>query len=211
MRQKEKSKYILEEMEKLFPDGESELANWETPFQFLICIILSAQTTDSQVNKVTGGLFDKYPTALVLSNALEEDIQKIIGSVNYFRAKSRYIIETAGIIVEEFDCEVPKNVDDLLKLKGVGRKTANVYLNNMYKSNQGIGADTHIIRVSQRLGLSKETSPEGVASDLERLYDKGDWYKVNNLFVLYGRYYCKARVKPDKSECIFEFCSYCSS
>jgi endonuclease-3 len=205
-----KPQIILSKMESLFPNFKSELTNWNTPFQFLICIILSAQTTDKKVNSVTLKLFEQYPTSLELSNANISDIEILISGVNYFKNKAKFLIETSKIILEKFNGEVPKTIKELISLKGVGEKTANVFLNDLYRSNEGIGADTHVMRVAQRMGLTKNTTPEKISKDLEKIYPKKDWYKVNSLFVLYGRYYCKARMK--KSECVLkEYCSYCKN
>jgi endonuclease-3 len=187
---------LLSEVEKLFPEATTELQNWSTPFQFLICILLSAQTTDIQVNKVTKSLFSKYPTAKMLSKADIEDVQNTIGGINYFKTKSKHIIETAQIVEDKYSGNPPKDLKKLQELPGVGYKTANVFLNDLYKANQGIAVDTHVMRVAIAYGLSKGTDPTKVAHDLENLYPKKDWYKVNSAFVLYGRYILKAK-KPD--------------
>jgi len=210
MSKKEKALFILNEIEKLFPDGESELKNWETPFQFLICILLSAQTTDKLVNTVTGKLFKKYPTAKDMAKAKVEDIETLVNKVNYYKNKSKYMLKTANILDKEYGGEPPKSEKELVKLAGIGSKTANVFLNDLYQMNTGIGVDTHVLRVANRLGLSNLQTPEGVASDLQKVYPQDVWYRVNTAFVLYGRYICKARVKPENSECVFkEFCSWC--
>lgn len=175
-------------MEVMFPDADTELENWNTPFQFLICVILSAQTMDKQVNKVTKELFNKYPDAKFLSKADINNIKKIIGSINYFNTKSKHIIETAKILDKEYKGDPPKDVKKLQELPGVGYKTANVFLNQIYKANQGIGVDTHVRRIAREFGLTKESDPDKIAKDLEKLYPKKDWYKINKLFVLYGRY-----------------------
>lgn len=208
MSDKEKAQLILKKIESIYPNAKSELTNWNTPFQFLICIILSAQTTDKGVNKVTKELFEKYPTQKELSVASFEDVYKIIRTVNYSTSKTKYIIETAGMIVNDFNGQVPNTVSELIKLKGVGEKTANVFLNDLYRKNEGIAVDTHVARVAQRMGLTKEKDPKKIARDLEKLYPKEEWYKVNACFVLYGRYICRANMK--KSECVLkEYCSYC--
>lgn len=191
MTKKEKAKKLLEDIEKMFPDGDTELENWDTPFQFLICVMLSAQTMDKQVNKVTRKLFDKYPDAKSLSKADIEDVKKIIGSINYFNTKSKHIIETARILDKEYKGDPPKDVKKLQELPGVGYKTANVFLNQIYQANQGIGVDTHVRRIAREFGLTKENDPDKIAKDLEKLYPKKDWYKINRLFVLYGRYKMK--------------------
>ena len=119
-------------------------------------------------------------------------------------------MKTANILVDEYNGEPPKSLKELTKLAGIGEKTANVFLNDLYQMNSGIGVDTHVLRVSNRLGLSNSQTPEGVAKGLQELYPKDDWHRVNTAFVLYGRYICTARVKPEKSECVFkEFCSWC--
>lgn len=199
---------ILSKMEAIFPDAKSELTNWETPFQFLVCIVLSAQTTDRGVNTVTSKLFKKYPTPNLLSKANIGDVEGIIKSVNYFRTKAKRIVDLSRMIVEDFKGEIPDTVSELIKLPGVGEKTANVFLNDLYRRNEGIGVDTHVMRVAQRLGLTKHKDPEKVAIDLQKFFPRDDWWRVNTLFVLYGRYICKANMKSTK--CVFrDICSYC--
>lgn len=209
---KERAYYVLKKMEELFPGAKSELINWETPFQFLVSIILSAQTTDAQVNKVTDKLFKKFPTPQLLMNARQEEVERLVKGINYYKTKSANIIKTSRKIVEEFKGKIPETVKELTTLYGVGNKTANVFLNDLYELNVGIGADTHIMRVSQRLGLSRNKTPDKIAKDLEQIYERKDWHRVNTVFVLYGRYYCKARVNPERSECIFKegICNWCS-
>lgn len=187
---------LLSEVEKLFPEATTELQNWSTPFQFLVCILLSAQTTDKQVNKVTKDLFRKYPNASNLAEANIKDIENTIGGINYFKTKSKHIIETAKIISTKYGGRPPKDLKKLQELPGVGYKTANVYLNDLYKANRGIAVDTHVMRVAIKYGLSEGTDPTKIAHDLESLYPVQDWYKVNSTFVLYGRYILKAK-NPD--------------
>ena len=184
---------LLTEVEELFPDASTELKNWETPFLFLICIMLSAQTTDKQVNKVTGKLFGKYPDAKTLSEAKLKDVENTLGGINYYKTKSERVIEISKILSEDYEGEPPRDLKKLQKLPGVGYKTANVFLNDLYKENQGIAVDTHVARVARAYGLTKETDPTKIAHDLENLYPKKDWYRVNSTFVLYGRYILKAR------------------
>lgn len=187
---------LLKEVEILFPNAQTELENWKTPFQFLICIMLSAQTTDKQVNKVTSVLFSKYPDPQSLANADIKDILNTIGSINFFNNKGKNILATARILVEKYQGEPPVDLLELQKLPGVGYKTANVFLNDLYQLNHGIAVDTHVLRVARSYGLTKEIEPTKVAHALEKLYKKEDWYKVNTYFVLYGRYILKAK-KPD--------------
>jgi endonuclease III len=196
MNKKQLAIQLLSEIENLYPEATTELSNWVTPFQFLICIILSAQTTDKQVNKVTGKLFEKYPDAESLSKAKLGEVQDTLGGINYFKTKSRHIIESSKILVKEYSGKPPRDLKRLLKLPGVGYKTANVFLNDLYHENQGIAVDTHVMRVAKAYGLSMGSDPTKIAHDLEKLYPKKYWYKINSLFVLYGRYVLKAR-KPD--------------
>ncbi|KKQ16684.1 MAG: Endonuclease III [candidate division WS6 bacterium GW2011_GWF1_36_8] len=190
------ARQLLVEIEQIYPEAKTELSNWSTAFQFLICIVLSAQTTDKQVNKITENLFKQYSTANMLANAKYEDIEHTLRGINHFKTKAKHIIELAKMVDERYGGEPPKTLIELQTLPGVGYKTANVFLNDLYHSNQGIAVDTHVSRVAKSYGLTKETDPTKIAHDLEKLYPKDDWYKVNSLFVLYGRYILKAK-KPD--------------
>ena len=193
MKQKELAIKLLSEVEKLFPEATTELANWKNDFQFLVAVILSAQTTDIQLNKATVELFRKYPDAAKLSKAKMEDLEYTLGGINYFRTKSKNIKKMAEILVEQYTGQPPRTLRELIELPGVGYKTANVFLNERYKANEGIAVDTHVLRVARAYGLTSNTDPTKVAHDLESLYPKQDWYKVNSTFVLYGRYILKAR------------------
>ena len=179
------------------------MKNWNNDFQFLICIILSAQTTDKQVNKVTKNLFEKFSNAEHLSNANIRDLYNTLGGINFYRTKSRHIKETARILAEKYGGKPPLNVNELVSLPGVGYKTANVFLNDLHQSNQGIAVDTHVLRVARSYGLTKNTDPTKIAHDLEKLYPRSDWYKVNSTFVLYGRYILKAK-KPEMERVVLK-------
>ena len=188
MRKKERAYSLLSKLEEMYPNAQTELGNWKTPFQFLICIILSAQTTDKQVNKITKRLFEIYPDGYTLSLASEKDIEKYISSINYFHTKAKHIKQMSEIIIKEYNGEVPMSLELLLKLPGVGYKTANVFLNDLYQLNEGIAVDTHVKKTAIKYGLTKNSNPDKIAKDLEKIYDKKDWYKINRYFVLYGRY-----------------------
>ena len=203
MNRKDLARELLSKTEKLFPEAITELQNWETAFQFLICILLSAQTTDKQVNKVTKNLFKLYPSAGLLAKADLQKVEHTIGGINYFKTKARHIIESAKIIDSKYNGQPPKDLEKLQELPGVGYKTANVFLNDLYKANEGIAVDTHVKRVARAYGLSKETDPLCISHDLEKLYPKKDWYKVNSTFVLYGRYILKAK-KPDMEKVVLK-------
>ena len=203
MGRKEVAKKLLVALEDIYPEAKTELKNWDTPFQFLVCILLSAQTTDKQVNKVTKGIFEKFPTAKDLSKARIKELEKLIRSVNYFRTKAKHLKEMADILQRDFRGIPPKSITNLIILPGVGYKTANVFLNDLYKANQGIAVDTHVRRVARSYGLTKEKDATKIAKDLEKLYPKKDWYKVNSTFVLYGRYILRAK-KPNMEEVVLK-------
>jgi endonuclease-3 len=208
----DKPAHIVQKMEELFPNAQTELENWETDFQFIVCIVLSAQTTDRQVNAVSKTLFKTYPNPKSMMGADIMELERLIFGVNYFRTKAKHLKQLSKMVVEEFGGKIPQTEKELTTLPGVGRKTAHVFLNDFYEANLGIAVDTHVARVAQRMGLTKETNPDKIAADLETIYPQDQWSKINRLFVLYGRYICKARVEPDKSECVLkEYCSHCGA
>lgn len=188
MTKKERGYVLLEKLEEMYPNAQTELENWSTPFQFLVCIILSAQTTDRQVNKVTKKLFEIYPDGYTLSLASEKEIEKYISSINYYHTKAKHIKKMSEIVTRDYNGEIPIVLERLLELPGVGYKTANVFLNDLYQLNQGIAVDTHVKKTAIKYGLTKNSNPDKIAKDLEKIYDRDDWYKINRYFVLYGRY-----------------------
>lgn len=188
MRKKERAYLLLAKLEEMYPNANTELKNWNTPFQFLVCIMLSAQTTDKQVNKITEKLFEIYPDGYTMSLGKEKEIERFISSVNYYHTKAKHIKRMSEIIMKKYNGEVPVSLDQLLELPGVGYKTANVFLNDLYQSNQGIAVDTHVKKTAIKYGLTKNSNPDKIAKDLEKIYSKEDWYKINRYFVLYGRY-----------------------
>lgn len=200
MKRKEKAQFVFDEIKKLYPNPKTELKNWSTDFQFLVCVMLSAQTTDIQVNKVTKKLFESFSDIESFSNAKASDVENLVSSLNFYKTKSKHLIQTSQILLKDYDSKIPMFEKDLVKFPGVGKKTANVFLNELFQSNQGIAVDTHVARVAQRLGLSNEVSPSKISLDLEKLYLKKDWYLINSMFVLFGRYICKAK-KPLCCEC----------
>ena len=203
MNKKELAGMLLHELENLFPKATTELQNWSSPFQFLVCIMLSAQTTDKQVNKVTKNLFSKYPEARNMANAKIEEMEYTVRGINYYKTKAKHLIESAKILEKEYGGNPPLNLVELQKLPGVGYKTANVFLNDLYHANQGIAVDTHVARVAKMYGLSKSLDPTKIAHDLESFYPKDVWYKVNSTFVLYGRYILKAK-NPDMEKVVLK-------
>ena len=200
MTKKERAKIVFNELQKLYPKAKTELKNWETEFQFLVCIMLSAQTTDVQVNKVTKRLFAKFPDVDAFANADVRKLEELVRSINFYKTKSKHLVKMSKILIKDFDSKIPLFEKDLVKLPGVGKKTANVFLNELFHSNQGIAVDTHVSRVAQRLDLTEKKDPLGVSLDLEDLYEKENWYLINSMFVLFGRYVCKAK-KPLCEDC----------
>ena len=186
-------------LDELFPNPKCEL-NYNTDYELLISIVLSAQTTDKRVNMVTSVLFNKYESLEALKQANLKDLESIIRSIGSFRKKSEYIKDIARVLVDEYDSKVPREHELLTNLPGVGRKTANVFLAEYYNYPY-IGVDTHVERVSKRLGLaSKNDDVLKVEKKLEKFFIKEEWAKRHLQLVLFGRYHCKA-IKPECDTC----------
>ena len=186
-------------LDELYPNPKCEL-NYNTDYELLISIVLSAQTTDKRVNMVTSILFSKYSSLEALKSANLSDLESIIRSIGSFRKKSEYIKEIARILVDEYDSKVPKDHSLLTKLPGVGRKTANVFLAEYYNYPY-IGVDTHVERVSKRLGLcNKKDNVLTIEKKLEKVFIKEEWAKRHLQLVLFGRYHCKA-INPNCDNC----------
>ena len=198
---------ILLEIEKLFPNASCELV-YHNLFELLIAVMLSAQTTDKSVNLVTPNLFNKYPTALDLSNAEYDDVKSIIARLGLSSNKAKNIIATSKMLVEKYNGIVPSKLEELITLPGVGRKTANVVLSEGYKIPR-IAVDTHVERVSKRLGIvSDSASVLDVEQTLMKLIDEPLWHKSHHLLLFFGRYFCLAK-KPNCENCFYKNkCSY---
>jgi endonuclease-3 len=195
---------IIKRLEKVFPD-KLEL-NFSTPFELVVAVVLSAQERDAKVNEVTKELFKKFNTPQQFANASLEEIEKEISSVSFYKNKAKYIKEISQILVEKYGGEVPKSIEELENLPGIGRKSANMILYNAFGINEGIAVDRHVLRVSQRLGLTKQQKPEKAEQELMKLVPKDQWGKFSNLLILLGRYICTAQ-KPKHSECpLYELC-----
>jgi len=197
-----KIKEMIEILKKEYPNAKTELKH-SNPFELLIATILSAQTKDTTINKITPILFKKYPTPQKLAEADLKDVEKIIKPTGFYKTKAKNIIETSKILVEKFGGKVPDNMEDLLKLKGVARKTANVVLSNAFNKNEGIVVDTHVKRISYRIGLSDNKDPLKIEQDLMKIFDKDDWGFISNALILHGRYICDAK-KPKCDICKIE-------
>ena len=187
-------------MKAEYPDARTEL-DWSNPLELLVATILSAQTTDVQVNRVTESLFTKYRTAEDYADSNPEELEEDIRPTGFYRNKARSLRGMARALVEEHGGEVPRTMYELVALPGVGRKTANVVLGNAFGSNEGIVVDTHVRRVSGRLGLTEDSDPVKVEQELMRLVPERDWTIFSHLLILHGRRTCKAR-KPDCPNCI---------
>ena len=204
---KETAKLLLEEIDNKFESIKSEL-KFENSWQMMVAVILSAQSTDKIVNKITSKLFDKYPRVSDYVDLSIEELQKLIYSSGFYKSKANNIKKSAEIICEDYDCTVPDTMDELLELPGIGRKSANVILHNYFNKNKGIVVDTHVKRVSQRLNFTNHKSPKKIERDLMAIFDKKDWPAVSNGVVLFGRYICKAR-NPECERCnLKKKCTY---
>ena len=190
---------ILEQLREHYPDARCAL-DFRTPLQLLIATILSAQCTDERVNKVTPSLFARYPDAAAFARSDPAELEKAIHSTGFFRNKARAIREASADIVAKHGGEVPRTLDELVALRGVGRKTANVVLGNAYGVNAGIVVDTHVGRLSLRLGLTAETDPVKVEHALMPLVPQESWTLFAHWLILHGRAICHAR-KPLCSQC----------
>ncbi|HEU4761061.1 MAG TPA: endonuclease III [Gemmatimonadales bacterium] len=191
---------ILAHLKNAYPDAHCEL-DFSNPFQLVCATILSAQCTDVRVNMVTPTLFAQYPDAQALAAARQEDVEEIIRSTGFFRNKAKSLIGMAQAVVAEQGGDIPASMDALVKLPGVGRKTANVVLGNAFAINEGVVVDTHVARVSGRLGLTAHTDPVKIEQDLMRLAPREEWTLLSHLLIFHGRRICIAR-KPRCRECV---------
>lgn len=193
--------YIIENLNRLYPDAHCEL-NHKDSFELLIAVVLSAQTTDVSVNRVTPALFEKYPDALSLSEASEEDVMRLIHSIGLYKNKSRNIINLAKELVKRFDGEVPSKREELESLPGVGRKTANVVLSNFF-DYPAFAVDTHVSRVSKRLMIArKDDDVLTIEKKLMKFFPRNCWSRLHHQFIFFGRYKCKAK-NPECTDCPF--------
>ncbi len=183
---------ILARLTRAYPDSHCSL-QYRSPFELLGATILSAQCTDARVNMVTPALFARYPDAQALAEADQEELEEIIRSTGFYRSKAKSLIGMAKALVERHGGEVPSRMDELTRLPGVGRKTANVILGNAFGENEGIVVDTHVARLSQRLGLTADTDPVKIESALMRLFPRERWTLLAHLLIDHGRAICTAR------------------
>lgn len=189
---------VIKRLKKEYPDATTEL-RWSNPLELLVATILSAQTTDVQVNQATENLFEKYRTAEDYAGVAPEQLEEEIRPTGFYRNKARSLQGMARTLVESHDGEVPRTMPELVALPGVGRKTANVVLGNAFGIN-GVVVDTHVRRLSNRLGLSDNKDPEKIERDLLKVVPESDRTVFSHLLILHGRRICKSR-KPDCPNC----------
>lgn len=190
---------ITKGLAKRYPDAECALIH-DSPFQLLVSTILSAQCTDERVNSVTPNLYKKYPSAFELAKSTQSSVEKIIHSLGFFRAKSTNIRKMAQSLVDEFDGEVPQTLEELVKLAGVGRKTANVVLGTAFEIPEGVVVDTHVKRICHLIGVTESKNPEIVERELMEILPQKEWINWSHRLVHHGRQICIAR-RPQCKEC----------
>ena len=183
-----------------YPDARTALEH-ANPFELAVATILSAQCTDERVNMVTPVLFRRFPEAHALASASQEELEEIIHSTGFFRSKARSLVGMARAVMDEHGGELPRSMAELTKLPGVGRKTANVILGNAFGLDEGVVVDTHVKRLSGRLGFSEEATPEKIEVDLMELFPRERWTPLSHLLIFHGRQVCVAR-KPRCRQCV---------
>jgi endonuclease-3 len=193
---------VLDRLYEQYPEPEISL-DFSNRLELLIAVVLSAQCTDERVNKVTADLFEKYDGPEDYAEADEEELAENINSITYYNSKAGYIKSACQDIIEKHDGEVPDTMSDLTDLAGVGRKTANVVLQHGHEVVEGIVVDTHVQRISRRLGLTEEQSPENIETDLMDIVPATDWQEYTHLLISHGRETCTAR-NPDCGDCVLE-------
>ena len=199
---KARTQQIIRALKKAYPEAECAL-NHSTPFELLVATILSAQCTDERVNIVTSTLFRKYQSVADFAAADPAELEKDISSVNFFRNKAKSIQTTAKLLLEKYNGVLPQTLEELTQLAGVGRKTANVVLGTAFGIPTGVVVDTHVSRITQLLGLTKNKDAEKIEQDLVELVPKKEWIDFSHRLIWHGRRVCKAR-KPNCGECSLE-------
>ena len=202
----EKAKKIIEILKKTYPEAKCQL-NYSTPFELLTATILSAQTTDKKVNVVTTKLFEKYDTPYKILKLSQNELQDYIREIGLYRNKAKNILAMCKILTEEYDGKVPQNMEELIRLPGVGRKTADVVLSNAFNI-PAIAVDTHVFRVSNRIGLANSKNVYETEKQLMKSIEKKEWSLSHHLLIFHGRNVCTAR-NPKCSACVIrQYCNY---
>jgi len=207
MKSKKDVKEIIKILKETYPEAECSL-DFSNPFQMAVAVLLSAQCTDARVNIVTKELFKAAPTAKEMNTLTIKEIEKYIASCGLYKTKAKNIKGLAEMVMDKYNGEIPDTMEELVKLPGIGRKSANVVMLEAFHNPQGVAIDTHAKRICSRIGISKEESPEKIEQDLLKKIDKDEYFDANHLFVWHGRYTCKAR-KPECEKCtITKYCNY---
>lgn len=202
---KQRALEILVRLKRLYPVAPCTL-NYQTPVQLLVATMLSAQCTDERVNQVTPALFSRFPDATALANADLAELENLVRSTGFYRNKAKNIQATCRILVKEYGAQVPPSMPQLLQLPGIARKTANVVLSHAYGINAGVTVDTHVKRLSYRLGLTDRTDPIHIEQDLMRLLPSEEWENFSIRLVYHGRAICKARSPACQACLIADLC-----
>lgn len=196
---------ILVRLQEIHPDAGCALAH-SNPYELLVATVLSAQCTDERVNQVTPAVFTRYPTPAAMAEADREELEGLVRPTGFFRQKARFLQESAGMIAHQYGGKVPPDMDDLLAMPGIARKTANVVLGVAFELAEGIVVDTHVKRLSRRLGLTQQSNPNKIEQDLMELVARRNWIDFAHLLIFHGRRVCKAR-KPECPDCVLrELC-----
>lgn len=205
MNKQEKVLEILKCLKEEYPNPKTFL-KYNNTFELLVATILSAQTADVHVNKVTESLFKKYKSIKDYSDASLEILCEDLSSINFYKNKAKNIQNSAKVIIEKFNSKVPKTMDELVSLPGIGRKTANIILSNAYNINEGIAVDTHVKRLAYRLSLTKNEDPVKIENDLMEITPKEEWGNLSHLLIFHGRKICNAK-KPNHQGCmLYDIC-----
>jgi endonuclease-3 len=199
--QKKNIAEIIKRLKKEYAGTPQTVLRYSTPFELLVATILSAQTTDVLVNRVTTDLFKKYRSAEDVANTTPERLAQDIRSVNFFNNKAKNINKTAQVLIEKFGGKVPQTMEELVSLPGVARKTANIVLSSAFGLNEGIAVDTHVKRLAYRLGLTKHDDPVKIEKDLLAITPKKEWGHLSHLLIFHGRKVCQAK-KADHAVCV---------
>jgi endonuclease-3 len=202
MNHAERAEAVVRLLAEEYPDAQCEL-DFRNPWQLLVATVLSAQCTDERVNQVTPDFFSRWPAPADLADASQVDVEEVIRPTGFFRNKAKALRMAARVLVADFGGDVPADVEDLVLLPGVGRKTAKVVLGEAFGIAAGVTVDTHVRRVAQRLALTKQDDPEKIASDLEKPIPRGEWIRFSMRMILHGRRVCKAR-KPRCESCTLD-------
>lgn len=203
--QKTKANQVIKLLEKQYPNAKTAL-NWSNPLELLVATMLSAQTTDVTVNSVTKTLFKKYLTAKDYAEADLKELEAAIHSTGYYHNKAKNLKECTKLLVEKFDGKIPKTMEELIELPGIARKTANIILYNAYGITAGIAVDTHVMRLSQKIGLTQQKYQDKIEKDLMQITPKDKWMPLTDLLIFHGRQVCNAK-KPRCEICVLnEIC-----